>query len=74
MQINYLEYETYTERLKEALKNGDTDIAFLGLDKEGNRNSVYTLIHSGLLLNLDEILSQENGAALYQAFPQALWE
>ncbi len=74
MQINYLEYETYTERLKEALKNGDTDIAFLGLDNEGNSNSVYTLIHSGLLLNLDEILSQENGAALYQAFPQALWE
>lgn len=74
LRIKYLEYDKYAELLEEELKTGDTDIAFLGLGDAGGTNNIYTLIHSGLLLNLDGILSQEPGAALYAAFPQNLWE
>lgn len=74
LEIKYLEYEGYADLLEDELKTGDTDIAFLGLGNAGGSNDIYTLINSGLVLNLDEILSQEQGAVLYNAFPQKLWE
>lgn len=74
LKIKYLEYDEYAELLESELKNGDTDIAFLGLGDASGSNNIYTLINSGLILNLDEILSQESGTVLYNAFPQNLWE
>lgn len=74
LKIKYLEYDEYAGLLEDELKNGETDIAFLGLGDASGSNNIYTLINSGLILNLDEILSQESGAALYNAFPQNLWE
>lgn len=74
LKIKYLEFDGYAELLEGELKTGDTDIAFLGLGDAGGSNNIYTLINSGLILNLDEILSQEPGAVIYNAFPQKLWE
>lgn len=74
LEIKYLEDEAYAELLKDELNSGDTDIAFLGLGEEGGPNNIYDLIHSGLVFNLDEILSQERGKVLYDAFPKNLWE
>ena len=74
LKIKYLEYNEYVQLLEGELKTGDTDIAFLGLGDASGNNNIYTLINSGLILNLDEILSQESGAVLYNAFPQKLWE
>lgn len=74
LKIKYLKYDEYAELLESELKTGDTDIAFLGLGDASGNNNIYTLINSGLILNLDEILSQELGAVLYNAFPQTLWE
>lgn len=74
LEIKYLKYDEYAELLEDELKTGDTDIAFLGLGDASGSNNIYTLINSGLILNLDEILSQEPGAVLYNAFPQNLWE
>lgn len=74
LEIKYLEYENYAALLEDELKSGDTDIAFLGLGDASGNNNIYTLINSELVLNLDEVLTQESGAALYNAFPQNLWE
>lgn len=74
LKIKYLEYDEYATVLEDELKNGETDIAFLGLGDASGSNNVYTLMNSGLVYNLDEILLQESGAALYNAFPQNLWE
>lgn len=74
LEIKYLAYEEYTEVLKSELKSGDIDIAFLGLGNSNGTNDIYEIINSGLVLELDGILSQEQGNMLYNAFPQNLWE
>ena len=74
LKLKYLEFDNYAAALESELKNKGVDIAFLGLNDEKGNNNVYDLINSGLVLNLDEILSQKPGAVLYNAFPQKLWE
>lgn len=72
LEIKTLSNEDYFSNLENELKNGNVDVAFLGLG-DGS-NSLISLINSGLLLNLDEILSSEKGKALYDSFPKTLWE
>jgi len=72
LSIKKLDYEDYQMILQEGLKKKRIDVAFLGLGDESN--SVYNVISSGMLLNLDDILSTDNGKALYEAFPETLWE
>lgn len=72
LEIKHLESENYTMNLENELKNGNVDIAFLGLG-DGS-NNIIRLINSGLILNLDEPLSSDAGQAVYESFPKALWE
>ena len=72
LEIKTLADEEYFSSLENELKNGNADVAFLGLGDGSNR--IISLINSGLLLNLDEILSSEKGKTLYNSFPKALWE
>ena len=72
LEIKYIKSDKYTENLENELTNGDTDVAFLGLD-DGS-NNIFDLIDSGFILNLDDILSSDKGSILYGAFPEALWE
>ena len=74
LEVKYLAYEEYTDLLEGELESGQTDVAFLGLGDAGGNNNVYSLINSGAVLNLDDILSEKQGAALYNAFPKNLWE
>jgi multiple sugar transport system substrate-binding protein len=74
LEIEYLEYDEYAQLLKGELISGDIDVAFLGLGDASGSNEIYDLINSGLVFNLDEILSQERGEVLYNAFPKNLWE
>ena len=72
LEIKELEYESYPALLRKELENGNVDVAFLGLGDE--YNSVYNVISSGMILNLDDILSSDAGKTLYEAFPAPLWE
>ena len=72
LEIKYLKSNRYSENLENELNNGNTDVAFLGLD-DGS-NNIYNLIDSGLILNLDDILTSDKGSVVYEAFPDALWE
>ena len=70
--IKYIEDNEYSQTLENELENGNVDVAFLGL---GNgSNNLISLINSGLIYNLDEILTSEKGKAVYEAFPKPLWE
>mgnify|MGYP000450092589 CR=1 FL=1 len=60
--------------LKVHLLPGKTDVAFLGLGDENGNNPAYDLISSDLVLNLDDVLSKDQGKTLYDAFPKNLWE
>ena len=72
LKIKYIADDGYSTLLEEELKNGTVDVAFLGLGSDSNQ--IYSLINSGLTLNLDEVLSSDKGKVLYGAFPDALWE
>lgn len=74
LNIKYLEYDEYSQKLESALAAGKTDVAFLGLGDENGNNPVYDLISSDLVLNLDDVLSKDQGKTLYDAFPKNLWE
>jgi len=74
LNINRLDYNEYNELVCEALENGNTDIAFLGLGSEDGENNVYETINSGAVSELDDLLSSDAGAALYSSFPANLWE
>ena len=41
---------------------------------QNGNNPVYDLISSDLVLNLDDVLSKDQGKTLYDAFPKNLWE
>ena len=76
LQIRSFEYDfesnKYFKDIENELKSGNADVAFLGLgDPE---NNIYSLINSGAVISLDEILSSDKGKALYEAFPDVLWE
>lgn len=62
----------YRRNIETELKNGTSDVVFLGYD-DGS-NSLIDLINSGLLLNLDDLISSDKGKALYEAFPKVWWE
>ena len=62
----------YLKNIENELKNGTSDIAFLGFD-DGS-NSLNSLFNSGVLLELDEVISSDKGKALYEAFPKTWWE
>ena len=70
--IKYLEYDDYSENLENELRNGNADVAFLGLG-DGS-NNVFNTVNSGLILELDEILLSDKGKVIYNAFPSSLWE
>ena len=76
LKISGFEYNfndnKYFENIENALKNGDVDVAFMGLGDDNN--SPYNLINSGAVLKLDEIISSDKGKTLYEAFPSSLWE
>ena len=76
LEIEYINYDftnnEYFKSLEYELNNGSVDVAFLGLGDDSN--SIYSLIMSGAVMNLDEVLSSDKGKALYESFPQALWE
>ena len=72
LEMKKLDSENYAASLENELKNGNIDVAFLGLG-DGS-NNIINLINSGLFLNLDEILSSEKGKVLYTSFPKTLWE
>ena len=74
LNIKYLEYDEYSQKLESAFAAGETDVAFLGLGDENGNNPVYDLISSDLVLNLDDVLSKDQGKTLYDAFPKNLWE
>ena len=74
LNIKYLEYDEYSQKLESTLAAGKTDVAFLGLGDENGNNPVYELISSDLVLNLDDVLSKDQGNTLYDAFPKKLWE
>ena len=57
LNIKYLEYDEYSQKLESAFAAGETDVAFLGLGDENGNNPVYDLISSDLVLNLDDVLS-----------------
>lgn len=65
----------YNDLIKSELEKNQTDIAFLGFGNSNlGGNNIYSLINSGLLLEIDEILAQESGEMLYNSFPENLWE
>lgn len=74
LRIKRLEDDEYAVLVEGELKSGDTDIAFTGLGNGSGSNNIYNLLNSGNVLELDGILSQEQGKALYNAFPKNLWE
>lgn len=74
LRIKYLGYDGYTGLLENELKTGDTDVAFLGLGDSDGGNDIYALIKSGLVIELDGLIDSEAGRALYDAFPEKLWE
>ena len=74
LNIKYLEYAEYSQKLESTLAAGKTDVAFLGLGDENGNNPAYDLISSDLVLNLDDVLSKDQGKTLYDAFPKNLWE
>ena len=74
LNIKYLEYDEYSQKLESTLAAGKTDVAFLGLGDENGNNPAYDLISSNLVLNLDDVLSKDHGKTLYDAFPKNLWE
>lgn len=72
LELKYLPYDTYSQDVVSELENGTVDVAFLGLS-DGD-NCVYSLINSGLVINLDEALSSGKGKVVYDEIPGALWE
>lgn len=72
LQIEYVDYNTYVTDLEGILKAGKTDISFMGLG-DGS-NSIVSLLKSGAVVKLDEILTTEKGKTLYEAFPKSMWE
>ena len=62
----------YFKEIETELKNGSSDIAFLGYI-DGS-NGLVSLLNSGALLDLDDLISSEKGKTLYEAFPKAWWE
>ena len=76
LQIKCFEYNfeknEYFENVEKELKNGNAEVAFLGLGDEDN--NIYKLINSGAVMNLDEVITTDKGKALYEAFPAPLWE
>ena len=62
----------YRKKIETELKNGTSDVAFLGYD-DGS-NSLIELINSGVLLDLDDLISSDKGKILYEAFPKSWWE
>ena len=76
LQIKCFEYDfennKYFENVEKELKSGNAEVAFLGLGDEDK--NIYKLINSGAVLNLDEVLSSDEGKVLYKAFPAPLWE
>ena len=74
LDIKYIEYEKYAAGIEKELKTGNADVAFLGLGDADGNNNIYSLINSGSVCKLDEVLASEEGQMLYDAFPEALWE
>ena len=66
--------DVYRHELETQLKNGGVDVAFMGPGIGGGENWVYDMLRSGLVLNLEEILSGDKGKVIYEAFPKNLWE
>lgn len=66
--------DEYQETLEKQLKSGEIDVAYMGLSSETGENWVYDLIHAGLVLNLEDILTGDRGKVIYDAFPKELWE
>ena len=62
----------YFKEIETELKNGTSDVAFLGYD-DGS-NGLVSLLNSGVLLDLDDLISSDKGKTLYEAFPKAWWE
>ena len=50
LNIKYLEYDEYSQKLESTLAAGKTDVAFLGLGDENGNNPAYDLISSNLVL------------------------
>ena len=44
LNIKYLEYDEYSQKLESAFAAGETDVAFLGLGDENGNNPVYDFI------------------------------
>ena len=62
----------YFKDIETELKNGSSDVAFLGYT-DGS-NGLVSLLNSGVLFELDDLISSEKGKTLYEAFPKAWWE
>ena len=70
LKIKQIGYDVYEEEVENALRNGEVDVAFLGLDDY----NIHTFIDNGEIQILDDVLSSGNGKVLYEVFPEALWE
>ena len=71
LEVKSLEYGEYGSFLEKELKDGNVDVAFLGLDEAGG--NMFNYIDKGLILQLDDILSSANGKKVYEAFPETIW-
>lgn len=71
LEVKSLQYGEYGSLLEKELKDGNVDVAFLGLDEAGG--NMFNYIDKGLILQLDDILSSANGKKVYEAFPETIW-
>ena len=74
LEISYAQFVDYEDLIDDILEKGETDIASLGFYSSTNGNAQAELLKSGLLHDLDNLLSTERGKVLYDAFPKNLWE
>ena len=65
--------ENYLTNLQRDMGRGQIDVATLGYSSI-HGNEYYDVVRSGLVMNLDEILSSGKGKVIYDAFPEKLWE
>lgn len=75
LKLQYLESENYNQALSRTLKKGKTDIAFLGYETiEYAELTTADIMREGNVEDLTDYLQGDAGAALYQAYPEELWE
>lgn len=75
LSLTDMEYRSYQKKLRDYKKNGQqVDLIFTGWGVGDDARTYDSAIQDELLVPLEDYFAAEQGTALYEAFPENIWE